>query len=85
MSTSASSRDPREGPRGEVVDLVADLNDMDDDGNGWSLLADARDVSLVAIGGSLIAGNSQAVAVVRVLATDDDGQVHFEILNDRLA
>ena len=63
MSTSASSRDPREGPRGEVVDLVADLNDMDDDGNGWSLL----------------------VAVVRVLAVDDDGQVHFGILNDRLA
>ena len=85
MSTSASSRDPREGPRGEVVDLVADLNDMDDEGNGWSLLADARDVSRVAVGGSLIAGNSQAVAVVRVLAVDEDGQVHFEILNDRLA
>lgn len=84
MSTSASSRDRPEGPRGKVLDLVADLNDMDDDGNGWSLLADARDVSQVAVGGSLIAGNSQAAALVRVLAVDDDGQVHFEILNEPL-
>jgi hypothetical protein len=28
----------------------------------------------------LLAGNSQAVAVVRVVAVDDDGQVHFAIL-----
>ncbi len=28
----------------------------------------------------LLAGNSQAVAVVRVLAVDEDGQVHFTIL-----
>ncbi len=28
----------------------------------------------------LLAGNSQAMAVVRVVAIDDDGQVHFTIL-----
>ena len=28
----------------------------------------------------LLAGNSQAAAVVRVLAVDEDGQVHFTIL-----
>jgi hypothetical protein len=28
----------------------------------------------------LLAGNEQATAVVRVLAVDDDGQVHFTIL-----
>jgi hypothetical protein len=28
----------------------------------------------------LLVGNSQATAVVRVIAVDDDGQVHFRIL-----
>ena len=28
----------------------------------------------------LLAGNSHAVALVRVAAVDDDGQVHFTIL-----
>ena len=28
----------------------------------------------------LLAGNCQAIAVVRVVAVDDDGQVHFSIL-----
>jgi hypothetical protein len=28
----------------------------------------------------LLAGNTQAQAVVRVVAVDDDGQVHFAIL-----
>ena len=30
------------------IDLRADLNAQDDDGNGWSLLSDARDPSQVA-------------------------------------
>ncbi len=64
------------------IDLTADLNDMDDDGNGWSLLSDAREPSRVTVGSALLAGNSQAVAVVRVVAVDDDGQIHFEILPD---
>ncbi|MDQ3739042.1 MAG: hypothetical protein M3337_07730 [Actinomycetota bacterium] len=61
------------------IDLVADLNAQDDDGNGWTLL-DAREPSLVSAGRMLLAGNEQATAVVRVLAVDDDGQVHFAIL-----
>jgi len=31
-------------------------------------------------GALLVAGNAQARAAVRVIAVDDDGQVHFEIL-----
>ena len=62
------------------VDLVADLNAQDDDGLGWSLLADARDRVRVRPGAMLLAGNAQGTAVVRVMAVDDDEQVHFSIL-----
>jgi hypothetical protein len=62
------------------IDLVADLNAQDDDGYGWSLLSEARDPSRVIVGRMLLAGNAQAVAVVRVVAVDEDGQVHFVIL-----
>ena len=63
-----------------VIDLDADLNAQDDDGLGWSLLADARDPGLVCRGAMLLAGNDHGRAVVRVVAVDDDGQVHFSIL-----
>jgi hypothetical protein len=33
-----------------------------------------------AAGRMLVAGNRQAQAVVRVVAVDDDGQVHFTVL-----
>jgi len=59
------------------IDLRADLNAQDDDGNGWSLM---RDVSRIVPGAMVLAGNEQAQAVVRVLHVDDDGQVHFTIL-----
>jgi hypothetical protein len=62
------------------IDLVADLNAEDDDGLGWSTLRDARDASQVRPGVMLIAGNRQAKAVVRVIAVDEDGQVHFSVL-----
>jgi hypothetical protein len=62
------------------IDLVADLNAEDDEGNGWSLLRDARHPARVRVGRMLLAGNSQATAVVRVTAVDDDGQVQFVIL-----
>jgi hypothetical protein len=62
------------------LDLRADLNAQDDDGYGWSLLSDARDPARVTVGRMLLAGNSQAVAVVRVVALDEDGHVHFAIL-----
>jgi len=65
---------------GPEIDLVADLNAEDDEGLGWSLLADARDASRVRPGAILVAGNRHAQAVVRVVAVDDDGQVHFTVL-----
>jgi hypothetical protein len=33
----------------------------------------------------LLAGNGQALAVVRVVAVDEDGQVHFSILPGSVA
>jgi hypothetical protein len=59
------------------IDLVADLNAEDDEGLGWSVLSDARDPSRVRPGAMLVAGNRHAAAVVRVVAVDEDGQVHF--------
>jgi hypothetical protein len=69
-----------QAPIDAEIDLMADLNAQDDDGNGWSILSDARDPARVKVGRMLLAGNSQATAVVRVTAVDDDGQVHFVIL-----
>jgi hypothetical protein len=63
-----------------AIDLPADLNAQDDDGLGWSLLREAVDPSVVRIGTYLVAGNVQGTAVVRVVAVDDDGQVHFAVL-----
>ncbi len=62
------------------LDLVADLNAQDDDGLGWSTLTDAHAPERVRPGAMLFAGNSQAQAVVRVVAIDADGQVHFSVL-----
>jgi hypothetical protein len=69
----------------EDLDLVADLNAQDDDGRGWSVLADARDPGRVRPGAMLLAGNRTARAVVRIVAVDDDGQVHFTILPGSVA
>jgi hypothetical protein len=80
MRSPVSSPAPHEPRPAEQIDLVADLNAQDDDGYGWSILSHARDQSAVKVGAMLLAGNAQAVAVVRVLAVDDDGQVHFTIL-----
>lgn len=62
------------------LDLIADLNAQDDDGRGWSTLADARAPERITPGTLLLAGNHAAQAVVRITAVDADGQVHFEIL-----
>lgn len=64
----------------EQIEIRADLNAQDDDGLGWSTLSRARRPDTVRVGAVLLAGNSQAVAAVRVVAVDDDGQVHFEVL-----
>lgn len=67
------------------LDLIADLNAQDDDGLGWSTLADAIAPDRVRPGAMLLAGDSHARAVVRVVAVDDDGQVHFVILPGSIA
>jgi hypothetical protein len=59
------------------IDLAAD---EDDDGLGWSTLSEAWDPGKIRPGVMLVAGNRQARAVVRVVAVDDDGQVHFTVL-----
>ncbi len=66
------------------IDLVADLNAEDDEGLGWSTLGDAPDASGIRSGVMLVAGNRHAKAVVRVVAVDQDGQVHFTVLPDSL-
>lgn len=67
------------------LDLIADLNAQDDDGLGWSTLGEAVSPDRVRPGAMLLAGNSQARAVVRIVAVDDDGQVHFAILPGSVA
>jgi hypothetical protein len=69
----------------DALDLVADLNNQDDDGLGWSTLADAVAPERVRPGAMLLARNSQAQAVVRVVDGDHDGQVHFAILPGSVA
>ena len=61
-------------------DIEADLNAQDDEGFGWSTLSEAREPDRVKPGALLLAGNRFGQAVVRVVAVDDDGQVHFSIL-----
>jgi hypothetical protein len=69
----------------EALDLKADLNAEDDEGLGWSTLADAAFPDQVRPGAMLLAGNTEARAVVRVVAVDDDGQVHFAVLPGSVA
>ena len=64
----------------DEVDLIADLNAEDDDGLGWSTLADASDPGRVVPGAMLLAGNRYGQAVVRIVSVDDDGQVHVTVL-----
>jgi hypothetical protein len=64
----------------DEVDLIADLNAEDDDGLGWSTPADAAHPERVVPAAMLLAGNCSGQAVVRIVAVDDDGQVHFTIL-----
>ena len=67
------------------VHLIADLNTQDDDGLGWSTLAGAATPERVRAGAMLLAGNSQAQAVVRIVSVYEDGQAHFAILPPSLS
>ena len=69
----------------DELDVIADLNAEDDDGFGWSTLADARDATRVRPGAMLLVGNESAAAVVRIVAVDDDGQIHYSILPGSVA
>lgn len=65
---------------GDDLDLIADLNAEDDDGLGWSTLADASEPERVVPGAMILAGNRYGQAVVRIVSADEDGQVTFTIL-----
>ena len=67
------------------IDLIADLNAEDDEGLGWSVLADARIPDRISPGAMVLAGNRFGQAVVRIVSVDDDGQVHFSILPGSVA
>jgi hypothetical protein len=67
------------------LDLLADLNAQDDEGLGWSTVSEARDPARVRPGAMLLAGNRFGRAVVRVVAVDDDGQIHFAVLPGSVA
>lgn len=60
------------------LDLTADLNREDDDGLNWALLSKAVHPELVKPGAVLRAGGDRSWSWVRIVAVDDDGQVHFE-------
>ena len=62
------------------LDITADLNAQDDEGLGWSTLADAAEPDRVVPGAMLLAGDEAASAVVRIVRVDDDGQIHFAVL-----
>jgi hypothetical protein len=68
-----------------TIDLVADLNAQDDDGLGWSTVAEARALERVRPDAMLLAGNEQGRAIVRVVAVDEDGQIQFAILPGSVA
>ena len=75
----------REAVMSDEIDLIADLNAQDDDGLGWSTLADAHATDRIVPGAMVLAGNRHGQAVVRIVAVDEDGQVHFVILPGSLA
>ena len=80
-----ADEETREVVVADDIDLVADLNAQDDDGLGWSTLGDAHAPDRIVAGAMVLAGNRYGQAVVRIVAVDDDGQVHFAILPDSLA
>jgi hypothetical protein len=79
------STEPKRGDPMTDLDLLADLNALDDDALGWSTVADARAPERVQPGAMLLAGNGQAQAVVRIVAVDGDGQIHFSVLPGSVA
>jgi len=67
------------------LDLIADRNDPHDGLRLWATRVDAPVPQRAHPGAMILAGNSQAQAVVRVVAIDEDGQIHFSILPGSVA
>ena len=66
-----------------TVDITADLNDEDETGFVWTFLDEARDPSVIVPGAIVVAGDSDAPAVVEVvdIVSKSSGQiVHLRIL-----
>ena len=66
-----------------TVDLEADLNSREQDGYCWSLLSDARNPELIVPGAVVVAGDSDAPAMVEIVDLQPVGQhtmVRFRIL-----
>ena len=59
------------------IDLRADLNAEDEEGQNWALLRGALEPKRVRLGAVLLAGTERFWSVVRITAVDEDGQVHF--------
>ena len=59
------------------IELRSDLNAEDDEGQNWTLLDNATNPSRVYVGVVLVAGTSRFWSVVRIMAVDADGRVHF--------
>lgn len=65
-----------------AIQLRADLNADDDDGENWTLIGSGGDASRLRVGAVVVAGTSRFWSVVRITAVDDDGQVHFVQLDE---
>jgi hypothetical protein len=65
--------DHKRGTPMDALDLVADLNARDDDGLGWSTLADAAVPERVRPGAMLLAGNRQSAIGNRQSASQSRG------------
>ncbi|KAA0236033.1 MAG: hypothetical protein JJLCMIEE_00689 [Acidimicrobiales bacterium] len=63
------------------LDLWADLNTEDDNRLCWSALRHATKPEAVVPGAVLIAGTETLWAVVRIESIDDDGMVHFSVVD----
>ena len=60
------------------LDLGADLSCEDDDGLSWARLSKAVHPERVQPGAVLRAGADRSWSWARVVAVDEDGQVHFQ-------
>ena len=66
-----------------TVDLEADLTAREQDGYCWSILSDARDPDLITPGAVVVAGDSDAPAMVEIVDLTPIGgntMVRFRIL-----